>query len=306
MIDFSIFRKNPKIWIEQARLRWVELDFKKIIELDCQKAIIKSSLDDLLSEKKTISCNISRLAKDAKKTILLKNQAKDLKDKISNVQSKLKAVSFELDSLILQIPNLLEDCSMKSSERSNFEYFSWNGFSKSQEHLFVYLINLFFKKWFKILISDEFDHTFLSNSWLSSIDYEIVKTRDDFFIKNLVLDEDFSPLRSAILQKDSLRIVSIVKSLNSKKEHDLFCEFFEEILENFWVDWQSQACNASDTHVFESKRFEAIANFEWVSYRMAISSNYWDFLSRRYGLSFLEWRKRCLPHIVDWFFFLYF
>lgn len=311
MIDFNFFLKNPDIWVKQSQKRWINLDFNEIIELNWQKNIIKSKLNKLIWEKKQLSNKIAQTAKISANLSFETAEAKKVKEEIFKTQINLNSINSKLEEFISQIPNLLDESVLSVDDKvQKFEDFSWNKLVldkfETKNNFLIFLLEFFFKKGFKLIISDDMEDFAKNNLDSCDFTYKISNVKNGLLFTNLDLKPDLTPLRFAVLKKNSFKILSILKSTNSYKEQKLFCEFFEEILEIFLIVGFHQVCNAEETHIFENKRYNILTDFDWKTYKIAHSSNYWDFLARKYNLKFLEWREKYFPHIIEWVFHLHF
>lgn len=119
MIDLNFLRQNPERIKRMLKLRGVELDIDKLLELDKRKRELISQIDQLRAEQNKIS---------SKKELSLEEleKARELKSWIKEKEGELKEKSKEFLLSFYEIPNLLlDDIPPGKEEKDNLVLRKW-------------------------------------------------------------------------------------------------------------------------------------------------------------------------------------
>lgn len=119
MIDINLVRENPKEVKEKSFAKGIEINIDHILRLDKELRELDTSVQKLREER-------NRLAKE--KNI---EKGKELKDKLIKEENALKAISEELNTELLKIPNLpAKDVHSGKDESENKEVKKWGDIQK--------------------------------------------------------------------------------------------------------------------------------------------------------------------------------
>ena len=113
MHNIKEIRNNLELFKSSLEKRFIEIDVKKILELDAQNRKLIQEKENLEKEKKDIS--------KSKDSSLFK-KSKTLSDKIDSLSKNQLEVKVQLDTILSTIPNLPhEDVPVGKDEKSNVE-----------------------------------------------------------------------------------------------------------------------------------------------------------------------------------------
>lgn len=135
MLDIKFIRENPDKVKEGCAKKQVKVDVDRILELDKKKRGLLREIEGLKAEQKRVStCHCERLkgawqsqnkseeiaSSSAAPRNDKKEQAREIKGKIKEIEPELKKAEMELDVLMRQVPNLpLEEVPAGKDERDN-------------------------------------------------------------------------------------------------------------------------------------------------------------------------------------------
>ena len=143
MHDIKVIRKNPEIFDKALEKRGEISKSGEIISLDAQRRHYIEQLENLLTKRKTLSKEVGSFSND-KDTAAnkIREDIKNMKKEISQLEATLKDIEEDLENLLLTIPNLLsDDVPFGTSESDNVEVSRWGeikAFSfKPKEHFEV-------------------------------------------------------------------------------------------------------------------------------------------------------------------------
>ncbi len=111
MLDIKLIRENPEIIKDSLKKRGMdEKDVDALLELDKEWRELKQENDSLRSERNKISENINeaKKQKDNKLAGELIKKAKDIPAKIENNEKKLVELKEKRDSILTNLPNLVD------------------------------------------------------------------------------------------------------------------------------------------------------------------------------------------------------
>ncbi len=113
MIDIKLLRDNPEKVKKGVQNKGADVNIDKILELDRKKR-------GLIQEIENLKASQNKLGREQI------NQAKELKDKIKNLEPELEKTEKELNELMLMVPNLpLDDVPVGKDERDNRVIKKW-------------------------------------------------------------------------------------------------------------------------------------------------------------------------------------
>jgi seryl-tRNA synthetase len=113
MLDIKFIRQNPDKVKEGCQKKGVEVDLDQLLVLDKKRRELLQQIEQLRAEQ-------NRISQSGSKNEEQYQQAKEIKNKIKNLEPDLEKVEKEFESLMLQIPNLpLDDVPEGQDERDN-------------------------------------------------------------------------------------------------------------------------------------------------------------------------------------------
>ena len=122
MLDLNYIRKYPEKFTELMEKRNVVISVKNILDLDKDKKLKITELQELQTERNTISKLIGVYRKEKKDTIDLERKVTKIKNASSMIESTLKNIEGKLNEIILSLPNLPdEDVPIGENEDYNIE-----------------------------------------------------------------------------------------------------------------------------------------------------------------------------------------
>lgn len=99
MLDINFIRENSEVVKNACKNKNVQISVDLILDLDKEKRGLMTEIENLKAEQNKIS-------RGGKDNLVLKNQAKEIKEKIKELQPKLEATERELKGLLLELPNI--------------------------------------------------------------------------------------------------------------------------------------------------------------------------------------------------------
>ena len=122
MLDIKYIRENKDALKEAIKNKRIDLDLEKLLEIDEERVQLLQQLEILLAKKNNLNDEI-KVAKNKDEIIA---KGKIIKDKISEIEPKLKGVKQKYDELMVQVPNLVSpDTPIGKSEEDNVEIEKW-------------------------------------------------------------------------------------------------------------------------------------------------------------------------------------
>ena len=122
MIDLNFIKEYPEKFSELMQQRNVDVSIEKILKLDKNKKLKISELQNLQTERNSISKLIGVYKKDQKETIDLEKKVTDIKINTAEIEKSLKVIEEELNEIILRLPNIPdEDVPVRENESYNKE-----------------------------------------------------------------------------------------------------------------------------------------------------------------------------------------
>lgn len=116
MIDIQIIREQPERVEEAARNKNVDIDINHLLELDSERRELAQGVAEIERQRN----ELARVGKQGKPTPEQITQGKELKEKLSEVQKKLDAVTLELQPLLEAVPNFpTQDTPIGKNETEN-------------------------------------------------------------------------------------------------------------------------------------------------------------------------------------------
>ena len=127
MHDIKLIRRSPEIFDRALQRRGEDAKSFEIIELDTQRREIIERLEYLLAERNMMSKKVG--ASDNNKDMTVDNirdDIKKMKNEIAQLEITLKNIEKNLKTLLLTIPNIInDDVPIGQSDTNNVEVYRW-------------------------------------------------------------------------------------------------------------------------------------------------------------------------------------
>ncbi len=122
MIDLEHLKENIDIYKKGLSTKGCDIDLVKLLNMNAEKNSLQNKLDDLKNKKNILSKTIGNQASSGKNFDDLKTESESLNVEIDQLQKEFEESKSNLDSLLLQIPNLPdEDVPVGNDESNNKE-----------------------------------------------------------------------------------------------------------------------------------------------------------------------------------------
>jgi len=99
MLDINFIRENPDKVKQACKNKNVAVDVDKVLDLDKQKRQIQTEIESLKAEQ-------NRISRGGAENKILISQAKEIKQKIKELEPDLENTQAQLKDLLLQLPNI--------------------------------------------------------------------------------------------------------------------------------------------------------------------------------------------------------
>jgi len=106
MIDLIDLKENLELYKKGLSAKGCDVDLADLLKRNSQKNSIQTELDELKSQKNNLSKEIGALTSKGEDTKKLKDGSESLNKKIDALQDEFDLLKSDLDSIMLQIPNL--------------------------------------------------------------------------------------------------------------------------------------------------------------------------------------------------------
>ena len=127
MHDIKLIRKNPEMFDKSLEKRGEGSKSGELISLDAQRRNHIAQLENLLTKRKVLSKEVGSFL-NYKDTAAnkIREDIKNMKKEIAQLEATLKDIENDLENLLLTIPNLLsDDVPFGTSESDNVEVSRW-------------------------------------------------------------------------------------------------------------------------------------------------------------------------------------
>ena len=132
MINIDLILNNPDIIKNKMESRNFDLDLELIKKLSTARKRLITEKESISAEKNILVKKFNEIETDSEKENL-KNQSKQLENKINDNKMSLSQIQTELDNYLLTIPNIPdEDVPIGKDETSNIINKEWGSISKSK------------------------------------------------------------------------------------------------------------------------------------------------------------------------------
>ncbi len=124
MLDIEYIQANIKGIEEAAKNKNFPIDLPKLLEVNEQRRDLIHKVDQLRTERNTISKNIPKLQGEEKQNAI--QQGKDLRVQLGELESNLDKVKADFNDLMLRVPSVpLAEVPIGKSDEDNVEIRKW-------------------------------------------------------------------------------------------------------------------------------------------------------------------------------------
>ncbi|MCW9066007.1 MAG: serine--tRNA ligase, partial [Ignavibacteriaceae bacterium] len=132
MLDIKYIRENPALVKEGIQNKNEKDHVDEILTLDEKRRKIISEVEELKANKTQVSAKIPQMKKSGEDTTQIFSEMKTVSDKISEMDTQLRDIESQLNSILMYIPNLPHSSvQVGKTAEQNVEVRKWNpeGFS---------------------------------------------------------------------------------------------------------------------------------------------------------------------------------
>lgn len=127
MLDIKYIRENKEGIKEAIKNKRIDLNLDELLEVDEKRIVFLQKMEELLAEKNKLNEEI----KGAENKNEIIEKGKLIKEKISEIEPKLKDAKQKFDELMVKVPNLVSpDTPIGKSEEDNVEIEKWGEIPK--------------------------------------------------------------------------------------------------------------------------------------------------------------------------------
>lgn len=120
MLDIKYIRENADIVKQAAQNKLFNVDIDRLLELDVKIKALNQNLDNLKTERNTLSSEISKITGEEKQAKI--NRVKEIKEQITPLENELAPLKEEYDNLMLLVPNpTLDEVPVGKDDTENIE-----------------------------------------------------------------------------------------------------------------------------------------------------------------------------------------
>ncbi|MHC4835833.1 MAG: hypothetical protein ACYTCN_07760, partial [Planctomycetota bacterium] len=124
MIDIKLIRENPQKFIDGAKVKKIDADINRLLEVDGKLLENKQKLQDIATEKNRIGKEIPKLDPDQKKEALA--ALSQLKQDEADFNEAIKQLQPEFDALMGQVAQPADpDVPVGEDDTENVEMRKW-------------------------------------------------------------------------------------------------------------------------------------------------------------------------------------
>lgn len=107
MLDIKNIEEKKEELKDSCRLRNIDCDIDGLLELNKQRVALLQEVEDLNAQKNDLNDKMKSAANDEREKII--EQGKEIKDKLSDKEPKLKEVSEKFSELMDKVPNFIHE-----------------------------------------------------------------------------------------------------------------------------------------------------------------------------------------------------
>ncbi len=118
MIDLKTLREQPKLIVDAAKAKRVEIDIDRILELDRRVRALKSDAEGIAATKNEVSKRLPTVSAEERAKLIA--EMREIDRQADNSRTELLPLQEELDELLYKIPNpALPDVKISPDEKDN-------------------------------------------------------------------------------------------------------------------------------------------------------------------------------------------
>ena len=102
MIDIKLVRENPELIKKTCERRFMDVDVDAIVKVEAEYRSVNQEVQKLQAER-------NRLSKECKTNPEAREQVKQMKGNLSDLEKKAGELKIDLDEKVSWLPNLLSD-----------------------------------------------------------------------------------------------------------------------------------------------------------------------------------------------------
>ncbi len=126
MFDIRAIRKEPQIFDDGWKRRGLDAQTPEILKVDEERRRVQTTLQELQAERKSESQKIGMIKKDGGDATAQMQAVAALKDRMTDLEGKEKALAEDLNVLLSSLPNLMQDdVPDGEDEDENIEMHKW-------------------------------------------------------------------------------------------------------------------------------------------------------------------------------------
>ncbi|MDD5551940.1 MAG: serine--tRNA ligase [Candidatus Pacebacteria bacterium] len=123
MLDIKFIRENKDLVKEAVKLKGVNLDIDKLLDIDKEKNKFLQEIEKIRNDRNKNAHLIENLQKEKKDFKKYIKKGKEIKENLSKIEEKYKIISEEYKKLILLVPNIPAKDAPKGGEEANKEIY---------------------------------------------------------------------------------------------------------------------------------------------------------------------------------------
>ena len=136
MLDIKYIRENADIVKQAAKNKLFNVDIDRLLDLDVKIKALNQNLDNLKTERNTLSSEISKITGEEKQAKI--NRVKEIKEQITPLENELAPLKEEYDYLMLLVPNpTLDEVPVGKDDTENVEVEKFGDIDELIEEGFV-------------------------------------------------------------------------------------------------------------------------------------------------------------------------
>jgi len=128
MLDINFIRENLKELEKVSKQKGVEIDYKQLLKLDDKRRDLIAKIDDLRKRRNEIA-NLLKDPKQRNEKVI--SEGKEIKNEITELETKYKVVLEEYEIIMLRVPNVIsKDTPVGKDDKDNKEVATWGKIPK--------------------------------------------------------------------------------------------------------------------------------------------------------------------------------
>ena len=106
MLRINLFRENPELVKDGITAKREKIDIDQILKLDKKQRVLLNELNEKRAQRNNASEKIGKAKASGENTVIAIEEMQGLSKTIKEIESSLAKINFQLDPLLLEIPNL--------------------------------------------------------------------------------------------------------------------------------------------------------------------------------------------------------